>query len=93
MTNFTLNDTAGMVSDTLVSGVFGSPELTGAFVVLFFVCLIYFYRMSSEVALVVMLPLILSLSSFGYLPDVLGRGVWLGIGIIWAMVLMKLTNR
>lgn len=91
-TNYTLNETAGVLGDMFIRDLIGSYELAGILIVLFFVVLLYVFRAGEDVAPVVLIPLITTLAVVGFLPAVFGKGVWILAGVIWFIVITKLIK-
>lgn len=91
-TNSTFNDVANIIGDMFVRDLFGSYELAGIALIVFFLALLYKFRASEDLIPIVMIPLITVSATFGYLPDVLGKGVWILAGIVWFVVIQRLLK-
>lgn len=99
MANWTTNLTSSVsdgIRDSFINTIgVGSPEtfgyaLIGGIIILMFLVWIFKSRVGFFGLLVVMPPLIYIVGTAGWIPVWLTGIVWISIGIMWAMIILRL---
>ena len=66
----------------MIQQLLGSSELTGVFVLFFFVIVMVFFGMDLSVGMIILIPLVTILTVYGYFPVWLFGLIMLGVGAI-----------
>jgi hypothetical protein len=88
MTNLTL--LRDIITNSIMGSVFGDPILTGIVILALGLAVLIKLRIPMDAALVIIVPTILLFGGYMLLPAELIILVWLGLGLLMAMIFIAL---